>query len=123
MPQVIRACLDRRPLSLTGCDQVRDYSYVEDMADWICRIALLDRFPEGQVVNLGTGEVKLKDFVLSIARELGGESLMKFGTLPYRTSEMKRLVADTTKQHRLLPNIRCSSVRKGVRAMVETIDR
>jgi nucleoside-diphosphate-sugar epimerase len=96
IPQVVDACVNQRPLELTSCDVVRDYTYVEDMADRIIALAVAPELPQNAVINIGSGEgVVLRDFVLAVARCLGGEALMRFGMLAQRPTEMKSLVADS----------------------------
>lgn len=119
VPQVIRACMERKELDLTGCEQVRDYTYVADIADRITDISLCMDFPTNTTLNLGSGQpVVLKDFVLSIARELDGESLMNFKRLPYRTGEMQHLSANTTKERKLLGRLKSTPTSTGVKAML-----
>lgn len=102
VPQIIKACLNRQPLVLTGCEQVRDYSYAPDVAADVVGLALEERPLLPSVMNIGTGEpLVLRDFVLSIASELGGEDLMRFGGRPHRPQEMMHLVADVSQAHRL----------------------
>jgi nucleoside-diphosphate-sugar epimerase len=118
-PQIITACMQRMPLRLTSCEVLRDYSYVEDMADDILSLALTHLDVDGMVVNLGAGRgVVLRDFVLSIASALGGADLMQFGSLPYRPTEMRSLVADTTRARQLLGRRESTPVAEGVRRMV-----
>lgn len=103
VPQIVTACLSGSRLNLTPCDVIRDYTYVEDIADDILSLALLAEFPAGQIVNVGSGEsVLLREFVRTIASHLHGEHLMNFGALAHRPTEMPSLVADVTKLHRLL---------------------
>lgn len=99
IPQVIAACVKRAPLDLSPCEVVRDYMHVEDVADRILRLAVLEGREEKQwVVNVGSGRGRLlREFVLEVAKELGGEELMRFGQRPYRTSEMSMVVADASR--------------------------
>ena len=119
IPQVVSACLDARPLKLTACEVVRDYTYVEDMAQWILALATLPEIPDRAVVNVGSGRgVILRDFVLSVAGLLHGEDLMQFGQLAYRPTEMTSLVADTRLFKSLLGTPRETSLSEGVMRMV-----
>jgi nucleoside-diphosphate-sugar epimerase len=103
VPQVITACITRSPLKLTPCEMVRDYLYIEDVAQNILALATRRNVDSGTVVNVGSGEpLVLRDFVRSIASALNGEEYMQFGALPYRPSEMPSLVADVTRMHQLL---------------------
>lgn len=118
-PQVISACLSRKPLELTRCEVMRDYTYVEDMADRILALALAPASSPGTVVNVASGQgVLLRNFVLSIANLLDGEELMRFGALPYRPTEMPSLVADVTRLHDLIGRRAVTAIPEGVRRMV-----
>lgn len=118
IPQVIAACIARYPLKLTSCEVVRDYTYVEDMADRIVTLSLLPDIETGTIVNVGSGQgVVLREFVLSVARILDGEALMRFGELPHRPTEMASLVADTHRLRSLLGERHQTSLAEGVRRM------
>lgn len=98
IPLIMRACEKGEPLSLTGGEQIRDYLYVEDAAEAIVEMLLHPSFPSGEIFNLGSGVPQpLRDFILACARELGGESLMRLGELPYRPQEAWSVVADCAK--------------------------
>jgi nucleoside-diphosphate-sugar epimerase len=119
VPQIVNACLERVPLKLTPCDIIRDYSYVEDMAEYICRLTFATGVESGAVVNLGSGRaIVLRDFVLDVARELGGEALMRFGELPYRPTEMASQVADVSRMRSIIGEPRSTSLHDGLMRMV-----
>lgn len=123
VPQVIAACVNRLPLELTGCEVVRDYTYVEDMAANVLALAALSDMPPDTLLNVGSGRgIVLRDFVLSIARQLGGEGLMKFGALPYRPTEMRSIVADVTKLRELLGDRPETPLAEGVERMIGRLD-
>lgn len=122
IPQVVEACLDGRPLKLTACEILRDYTYVEDMAEKILALATLPQVARGMVINVGSGRgVQLRDFVLSVARVLKGEQLMHFGQLAYRPTEMMSLVADVEQSRRLLGASREILLADGVNRMVTSL--
>lgn len=119
IPQVVDACVNHRALELTSCDVLRDYTYVEDMADRIVALALAPIVPELAVVNIGSGEgIVLRDFVLAVARCLGGEALMHFGKLAQRPTEMASLVADSRLLRNVLGELPKTALSEGVRRMV-----
>ena len=98
VPQIIRACRDGKRLPVTTGAQLRDYSYVGDVAQAIVSILQAASFPEGEIFNLGSGEaIQLREFIIACARHFGGENLLDFGALEYRPNEMWQLVADISK--------------------------
>ncbi len=103
VPQIIRACLCGQPLDLTGCELMRDYSYVEDMAEWVVGLAVHSQTFDVAALNIGSGApILLRNFVLSIASYFGKAELMRFDAKPYRPTEMRRVCADTTRMRRLI---------------------
>lgn len=98
VPLIQQASETSRALPLTEGEQIRDYTYVGDIAD--CLVEMLRRadFPRGEVFNLGSGTpIALKDFVLRCARVFDGEAWMRLGALEYRPNEVRMLVADSAK--------------------------
>ncbi|HEY0322876.1 MAG TPA: NAD(P)-dependent oxidoreductase [Pyrinomonadaceae bacterium] len=95
VPQVIRGLLQRERVGCTEGHQLRDFLYVEDVADAF--VALLDSETEG-AVNIASGKpVAVREIVTRIAEQLGGRELVAFGALPTPEDEPPLLVADTTR--------------------------
>lgn len=102
-PQIVRAGRLRQPLALTAGEQVRDYLHAEDAAHCITALTLEERFPEREIVNIGSGRGQsLRAFVQSIAAVCGASEYLRFGQLHYREGEMFRLVADTRRLESIL---------------------
>lgn len=121
IPQVVSACLSRTTLNLSPCEVLRDYLYVEDVAERVLQLSLLPTLEKSPaIVNIGSGRgYVLREFVAAIARELGGEELMRFGALPYRSNEMKALVADTSRLRALMPERATISIVQGVKKIID----
>lgn len=93
VPSVVRAVLDGRPAEVTHGEQLRDWLYVEDLADAFA--ALLASDVEG-AVNLAAGTgVSLGEIARAAARAAGDEALVALGALPARPGEPERIVART----------------------------
>ncbi len=122
IPQVIDSCLKKYPLDLTDCGQIRDYTFVSDVADAIASMTTISSFPTSEIINVGSGRpILLKEFVLSVARQLSGEGLMRFGVLARRPTEMPMLVASCEKWNSYhLPPIVKTTIEEGVKRMLQT---
>lgn len=120
VPQIIH-CLDKNTVfKMTMGEQLRDYVYIKDMAQWIVAIALRENFNNLITLNLGSGNpVTLKVLVLAIARIMGKEHLVKIGALPYRANEMMSLVADITLQRKILGNPILTPISVGINEMLK----
>lgn len=119
IPQVVAACQARSPLALTECDVVRDYTFVEDAADWIARLALIAPVGPQTIVNVGTGiPLLLRDFVLAVAGRLDGTGLMEFGKRPQRPNEPKSVVADVSRLKRLIGPMALMPLDDGLRVLL-----
>ena len=95
VPSVIRALMDEQSMPLTHGEQIRDFMYVEDVADAL--VALLDS-PVTGPVNVASGQpMTLRALLSRIGARMGRERLLKFGARPASPDEPPRLVADVTR--------------------------
>jgi len=95
---VIRAILKGEPARCTHGNQMRDFLYVEDVADAF--VELLESDITG-AVNIASGfPLTVKDMVYRIAEKLDGKSLVSLGAVSASPSEPPLVVADV----RLLKN-------------------
>lgn len=70
----IRQLLENRPIDVWGGDQLRDFSYVDDVVDAMLTVAASDR-GHGQVYNLGgDSAVSLKDLAAKLVQIHGSGS-------------------------------------------------
>ena len=119
VPQIITAYINQKPLDLTSCNVIRDYTYVEDMAKQIVTLCFAENMEQGLVVNTGSGkQILLKDFVMKIARQLGCGELMNFGALNYRSTEMKSLIADISRLRSIIGEVKETPVEVGLERML-----
>ena len=89
LPAHIETASTRRPLALTDGLQLRDFTYVEDVAEGLLRLGLTSGQP-GQVVNLATGQLTpVSQFIDSAAQILRiPPGSLLIGALPTRVEEM-----------------------------------
>jgi nucleoside-diphosphate-sugar epimerase len=89
LPSLMRSASTLKPLELTAGEQMRDFTYVEDVAEGLLRLGLvpLEAFP---AVNLATGRLtSVREFAETSAAVLGmPKEMLKFGALPTRPEEM-----------------------------------
>jgi len=90
---VIRSILQGEPARCSHGEQIRDYLYVQDVADAF--VALLESDVVG-AVNIASGyPVVLKDIIYKIAGKLNRPDLVQLGVVPTSANEPRLLVADT----------------------------
>ena len=90
LPSLLEAAREPSKLALTSGGQRRDFTYVEDAAAGLLRLALSSSNP-GEVVNLATGRLTtVREFALTAAEvcRIPPERL-EFGRLPTRPEEME----------------------------------
>ncbi len=89
LPSLLEAARTRVPLPLTSGAQVRDFTYVGDVAEGLLRLGL-SRGPHGEIVNLATGTLmSVRRFVETAAAVLAiPADLLRFGELSPRPGEM-----------------------------------
>jgi nucleoside-diphosphate-sugar epimerase len=89
---VARALLRGEAVATSHGRQVRDYLYVEDLADAL--VVVLSSEATG-TVNLGSGvPVQVAEVIAAIAAETGRPGLVRIGARPQRPGESERLTAD-----------------------------
>ncbi len=102
IPQTIISALRGQDFEMTGGEQTRDFTYVDDVVEGYIRASLSER-AIGQTINLGTGEERpIKDVVLKVLELMGNPVKPLIGALPYRPREIWRLYADSSKARELL---------------------
>jgi UDP-glucuronate 4-epimerase len=104
----VDAILEDRPIDVfNDGDLERDFTYIDDLIEAVCR--LIDRPPEPgrpvegdslspsapwRVVNIGRGEpVKLMDFIAAAEQVLGRKAKLNF--LPMQPGDVRRTFADS----------------------------
>lgn len=103
LPSLIQAANDGQPLQLTAGEQKRDFTYVEDIADGLLRLAVAESQP-GEVVNLATGRLTtVRSFIETAASILNiPENNLQFGAIPTRAEEMQHDPATVDRLRRLI---------------------
>ena len=92
VPSIINALLRAQPASCTTGNQIRDYLFVEDVADAF--VGLLDS-PVNGPVNIASGKpVSIREIIELIGTKIGHEELIRYGQLPTSSSEAPFIVAD-----------------------------
>ena len=92
---VVRALLADEPARCSHGRQIRDYLFVQDVADAL--VALLESDLEGPV-NIASGHpVALKDIVSRIGAILDKPDLIRLGAIPPAGTDVPLVVADVTR--------------------------
>jgi nucleoside-diphosphate-sugar epimerase len=98
IPSVIRGLLRDEPVECTAGTQVRDFVFVDDVADAL--VAVLEAEACG-AFNVGSGRpATLRDVVAVIVGQLGRADLVQFGARTPPAGDPPRVVADITKLQR-----------------------
>jgi nucleoside-diphosphate-sugar epimerase len=92
---VIRSLLAGEPARCSHGNQVRDYLFVEDVADLF--VALLDSQVAGPI-NVASGEaVRLREIITRIGELLGRPDLIRLGAIPQAPTDTPLVVGDTAR--------------------------
>ena len=98
IPSVISGLLERKSVRCSEGSQLRDFTFVEDIADGLVELI---SSPLSGVYNLGTGNAtSVRDAVDLIASTIGRPDLVTFGEKALRSNDPPRIVADTSKLER-----------------------
>ena len=101
---VIRSVLEGEPAKCSHGLQIRDYLFVQDVAD--AMVALLESDVSGPI-NIASGQaITLRDIVTRAGTLLGRPELIQLGAIPAAATDTPLVVADTARAVRLLPSWR-----------------
>jgi nucleoside-diphosphate-sugar epimerase len=118
IPSAIRDLVKSRAFSMSPGEQVRDFTYVDDVVEAYLRLAHCAD-ARGEVVNVGSGIPHTLKEVVSIIRMLvGGETAVEAGALPYRKGEGHEIFCDTRTLRRLTGWSPQVSLEEGLRLTV-----
>jgi len=92
VPSIINSLLQAKPAPCTTGNQIRDYLFVEDVADAFVR--LLDS-PVTGPVNIASGKpISIREIIELIGTKIGHKELIHYGQLSISSSEAPFIVAD-----------------------------
>jgi nucleoside-diphosphate-sugar epimerase len=98
--QVMLALAEGRGIDVTEGRQTRDFLYIDDLVQAIL-LALITPGVEGQVWNVGSGEVvTVRDCLERIERLTGRFGLIRFGGRPYEPREIYRYELNSQSTYR-----------------------
>ena len=122
-PYIIECVMRGEPVELTQCEQLRDYTYVADVAESFWRA--LSKAPQPgnlRIINVASGHaVTLREYVETLAAQLrlrGYEPRLHFGAKPYRRDEPMTYLADVSFINKALGWQPSISLQDGLRIMV-----
>jgi nucleoside-diphosphate-sugar epimerase len=114
---VIRSVLTAQPARTSHGTQVRDYLYVEDVADVFVR--LLESEIAGPV-NVASGQaVALREIIWRIGEMTGRRDLIQLGAIPPARTDTPLVVADTTRLRAELGWTPAWDLARGLRATID----
>ncbi len=118
IPKFIRLALEGSPLTIHGDgSQTRDFTYVDDMIEAFLVMGYHHR-AVGKTVNFGTGkDISIKKIAYMIKELSGSTSDILF--IPKRTSEVHRLVADTSAARKLFGWTARYDIREGLKKNIQ----
>ena len=103
IPHLIVSLLKNQSINLTSGDQIRDYTYVEDIAEAFVKLATEKQFPKGEVLNIGSGTgISVYQLGTQVASLIGKKQLLNWGAITSRENEPKMIVANNDKIYKLI---------------------
>lgn len=103
IPYVITQLKKGETLSVSPCEQKRDFIYVKDFV-W-CIGELITHYNKciGEIINVSSGwSISLKEIIEICKQEIGSNSKVCYGALPYRDNEIMDLRCSIEKLSEIL---------------------
>lgn len=126
IPFIVEEAKAGRPIKLTGCEQIRDFMFIDDLVAAIAAVVMKSNTePGAHFLNVGTGRpTTLRELVLSTDKELmsrGIEANIMFGALPYRKDDPMTCVADNSKLTDVIGPMYFRDLNQGIPATVGSL--
>lgn len=114
LPLLMETARSGRPLPLSSGEQLRSFTYVEDVAEGVLRLGVT-RSPE--LVNISSGLLTPVRCFIETARTILNihPGLLRFGSLPGSEWDMRIGAVSTEKMERLLGWRPATSIQEGIR--------
>lgn len=115
LPSILAAAKSGQDVPLTAGEQLRDFTYVEDVAEGLVRLgAAAGDVPP--VVNLASGtQTSVREFAECAGQIAGVQAgRLQFGALPYRPDEVRQGRVDVSLLQQLVGWTPCGTVREGI---------
>jgi nucleoside-diphosphate-sugar epimerase len=90
IPIVISSCLKNKSFACTFGTQYRDYLYIDDLVDLICKI-LKNKKTKQKIYNVGSGKPFLVKKVIILIQKIIGKGIPLFGKILMRKDEIESL--------------------------------
>ena len=102
LPYVINNILNNKKINLSGGDQIKDYTYIDDIVDGIFSCLMVDKNINGEIINLcSSNPITIKEIVNKIV-ELTNTMPLDFGDKDYRPNENMELWGSNNKAKEIL---------------------
>lgn len=96
-PHVILSALEDGEISLSPCEQYRDYCYIENIIDGFM-MAAVNKEVRNEIFNIGSGSIfKLKHYVNLIMKRFETGKRVCYGAVEYRKNDLWSPQPDLTK--------------------------
>ncbi len=116
LPSLLEAASTGSTLSLTSGRQLRDFTYVEEVAEALLRLGLASPKP-GEIVNLATGRLTSVRAFAEVAADVLQipADKLAFGAIPTRVEEMEHAEVAVDRLRQLVGRVPSESIRDGIR--------
>ena len=101
IPQVINGCLKKKSFPVSKGNQLRDFCYVDDVANAII-LSLIKKRALGEVFNVGSGKPVSVKFTINTISKIIKQGKPEFNKIPFRKNENLKLYPSVNKAGRIL---------------------
>lgn len=121
LPSLLRIARSGGSIDLTAGEQLRDFTFVGDVAEALLRVGLLHTAPP--VINIATGRlISVRDFAETALSQAGGNrSQAHFGAIPYRPDEVWQGPVSTELMRSLLHWLPPTTVEQGIELTLRSL--
>ncbi|QWE31062.1 NAD(P)-dependent oxidoreductase [Polynucleobacter sp. Adler-ghost] len=115
IPQIMGAARGVKQIQFTKGEQIRDFSYIDDVVSGIFKILLGGNSLNGEVINIGSGVAVSVRTIIEMISKIAKIKKIKLGGKEYKENENMQLYPDLSKSKRLLTWLPVVQLEKGLK--------
>lgn len=102
IPDIIRACIEKKDFPMTSGNQTKDFLFVDDFIEGLLLAAQTPGI-DGEIINLGSGkETPVREVAAMAIETLRNPIKIRLGAIPHRKGEGMHSWLDVSKTKRML---------------------
>ena len=114
IPNLIKACLEKKDFDMNKGEQLRDFIYVDDLIEGVLAVGASEKCV-GEIINLGSGHgIRIREVAETVLTATKNPITINFGAESYREGDSMEFYMDSKKAFELVGWRARTSLEEGI---------